>query len=138
MGTSKFFLKKKSSVYICVIRRLVVDAEWKVFLFFFFFCLLLIILSKICKTTRILVNNFTMTSPQKGNPERWTVYRFSIGVLRNFGHNWIIITKSKGYNFWHGIHEVWKHQFTNVISCVYVSGRKAGLNLARYLSNTSP
>ena len=29
-------------------------------------------------------------------------------------------------------------QFTNVIFCVYVFGKDAGLNLALYLSNTSP
>ena len=29
-------------------------------------------------------------------------------------------------------------KFTSVISCVHVSEREAGLNLALYLSNTSP
>ena len=65
---------------------------------------------------------------------------YQIALLRDkeiSNINGSITAKSKGCDFWHNIHKVWQRKFTNVISFVYVSGKEAGLNLARYLSDTS-
>ena len=84
----------------------VVDAKLKVFNF----------VSNICKKHTFLVNNLTMTSPHEINPERWIACRLStevlfyeIALLRDqdiSAINGSIITKSKGYDFWHNIHKI--------------------------------
>ena len=59
--------------------------------------------------------------------------------LRIFNHKWKYYNNIQGLWFIaYYMQSLITCKFTSVISCVHVSEREAGLNLALYLSNTSP